>query len=36
MQMEFPADYAEVKLPGPDKKRKTNPVPHQANAWQIV
>lgn len=31
MQMEFPADYTEVKQAGPDKERKTSSVPHHAN-----
>lgn len=31
MQMEFPADYTEVKQGGPDKERKISPVPHHTN-----
>lgn len=31
MQMEFPADYTEVKQAGADKERKTSPVPHHTN-----
>lgn len=31
MQMEFPADYTEVKQGGPDKGRKISPVPHHTN-----